>query len=1086
MINTPSPTYGTGTSFRVPFVTSSTEVIMQRLSLLLVVGTLLIAISDLAPAQNVPELLYYKFEEAGGTATANLANLGVGTNPAPLVGQTMGGTGQFGSALVGTGATSNYVETGWTTNLSNGSWTISMWLNNLPNNTTLYYLCGDVTASSFRSFLGGAAGAGNVTLRATGLTDMIVTAVAPGPTVVTYVYDGPTQTLKSYKNGVLFGTRPSTVLNINGTGATPYRVGAYSTLTGLPAGGLMDEFRLYNRALDDAEVAATWNQSLPLGTPGWSSQTSGVATALNTVKAVSSTVAWAAGNGGVVLRTTDGGTTWTSVGGGAIGTAPLYNIEALNANIAFTTTTPTTTTYIFRTTNGGATWDTVFTQSGGFINAIHMFDATTGIAQGDPLGGTWMVLRTTDGGTTWARITTEPTQVGGEFGANNGMKVLGTTHIWWTPGTGNGFYRSTDGGATWTRVTLPASGFTAGINFLDTQYGVVGNNAGAASRTTDGGATWTVVTIGTTGPIYAVGTAGTLDFWVTRGTTIQTSNNRGATWAPDFSDATAGTFNHANFVTTGGFANGWAVTSTGKIYAYFNPVNIHDLGVSSLAKVFSTNVPPRPDNRIQVDPLSQETWQETGTVSESDPDQAGANQSTTFIIPNGPGSLVFVDTVGFRAVVTNFGTLSESGYQLGWQVDGVNQTPINGGAIAPGANDTLTFQWNEAVTGVHILRAWTTVANDGNASNDTASLSFSVGRVPGDTLYTFVVPNQIILGVAKMGPSAKLAFTSGGQVSGTTTTDNKWIITDLYGTILDTTFLQINPTAGQGFGFRDLAWDGRWLLTGDDTRLRRIDTTTFTELLPPVITQTNPVRGIAVQDPNRIWIANFTTNPLRVYDTTGAIIRNVGTPTVAPYGLGWDTWTDPDRAWLWYPQPSLAGQNRLSKVDTATGAIVQTFNYSAMVPATFTVGGFDIINDHPDYPGAVLGFMVIQGFPASRVFAIYLGEDSTVVGVGEYTSGIPTEFALMQNYPNPFNPTTRIEYGLPEQAEVTIAIHNLLGQEVTTLYKGTQSAGFHSVDWNGQSLSSASVSSGVYFYSMRATANNSNSFATFKKMLLLK
>ncbi|HXF99536.1 MAG TPA: LamG-like jellyroll fold domain-containing protein, partial [Bacteroidota bacterium] len=435
--------------------------------------------------------MYYKFDESGSSATQNFANPGVGLNPAPLVGQTMGGTGQFGSALVGTGVANNYVNTGWTTALGTGSWTISMWLNNLPSNTTLYYLWGDNTAGSFRSFLGGAAGAGNVTLRVTGLTDCIVTGVAPGPTVVTYVYDAAANQVRGYKNGVLAVTAtPTAPLNINGTGVTPFRVGAYSTSTGLPANGLMDEFRMYNRALDASEIALTWNQPLPLGTPGWSQQTSGITTPLYTVKAVTPQIVWTAGAGGVVLRTTNGGSTWTSVGGGNLGTADLYNITAVSATTAFTTTTTTTATYIFRTTNGGTTWDTVFVQPGGFLNAIHMFDANNGIAQGDPVGGRWTVLRTSNGGATWVRDTVNaPLQVGGEYGANNGLKAIGTNYIWWTPGTGNGLYYTTNGGTTWTRVTLPASGFTAGIDFLDTQYGVVGNGSGAAARTTNGGAT---------------------------------------------------------------------------------------------------------------------------------------------------------------------------------------------------------------------------------------------------------------------------------------------------------------------------------------------------------------------------------------------------------------------------------------------------------------------------------------------------------------------------------------------------------------------------------------------------------------------
>ncbi|MEK9138589.1 MAG: hypothetical protein AAB393_15810, partial [Bacteroidota bacterium] len=163
-----------------------------------------------------------------------------------------------------------------------------------------------------------------------------------------------------------------------------------------------------------------------LPTLGWVTQTSGITTALYSVKAVSQNVAWAGGAGGRVLRTTNNGTTWTSVGGGRIGTAAVYAVDALDANTAFATTSPSAT-YIFRTTNGGGTWDTVFVQAGGFIDAIKMYDANNGIALGDPVATKWTILRTTNGGATWARIATEPTQVGGEAGSNNGLATFGTT-----------------------------------------------------------------------------------------------------------------------------------------------------------------------------------------------------------------------------------------------------------------------------------------------------------------------------------------------------------------------------------------------------------------------------------------------------------------------------------------------------------------------------------------------------------------------------------------------------------------------------------------------------------------------------------
>lgn len=230
-------------------------VIAKRRSLLV----LLAMISGLSLfSQTVPEMMYFKFDAPG--AQVNNATSPVGTNPAPLTGLTIGGAGQFGTALQGTGVASNYLSTNWATSLPNTGWTISMWLGGMPSNTTLYYLWGDANASSFRCFLGGAAGAGNVLLRGGGLTDVTATAVAPG-CVLTFVYTG--SSVRWFKNGVLGGTVSQPSVAIAGTG--PFRIGAYSTSIGMPSGGLMDEFRMYNRALSDAEVGSTWNIQLANG-----------------------------------------------------------------------------------------------------------------------------------------------------------------------------------------------------------------------------------------------------------------------------------------------------------------------------------------------------------------------------------------------------------------------------------------------------------------------------------------------------------------------------------------------------------------------------------------------------------------------------------------------------------------------------------------------------------------------------------------------------------------------------------------------------------------------------------------------------
>jgi hypothetical protein len=208
----------------------------------------------------LPELLYYIFDEGTGTTTANYASPGVGNNPASLTGTTTWATpGQFGSAIIGNGAANGGILSGWNWDRGAGDWTISMWID-IPSSTSgsAYYLYGDPGSASFRCFHNGVAGQDNLLLRGGGLTDVLVTGIGPSPTVVHFVYNSTVPAVIVYKNGVLFNNFPQTALNM--TTGTGFRCGGYTTSATMI--GKMDEFRVYSRALDAAEVAATWNISI--------------------------------------------------------------------------------------------------------------------------------------------------------------------------------------------------------------------------------------------------------------------------------------------------------------------------------------------------------------------------------------------------------------------------------------------------------------------------------------------------------------------------------------------------------------------------------------------------------------------------------------------------------------------------------------------------------------------------------------------------------------------------------------------------------------------------------------------------------
>lgn len=96
-------------------------------------------------------------------------------------------------------------------------------------------------------------------------------------------------------------------------------------------------------------------------------------------------------------------------------------------------------------------------------------------------------------------------------------------------------------------------------------------------------------------------------------------------------------------------------------------------------------------------------------------------------------------------------------------------------------------------------------------------------------------------------------------------------------------------------------------------------------------------------------------------------------------------------------------------------------------------------------------------------------------------SRAPAAFGLSQNYPNPFNPVTEIRYDLPVDCQVSLVVYNALGQKVATLVNEFQRAGSRVASWDARSDNGMRVSSGVYFYKLRA-----GTFVETRKMALLK
>jgi len=103
-----------------------------------------------------------------------------------------------------------------------------------------------------------------------------------------------------------------------------------------------------------------------------------------------------------------------------------------------------------------------------------------------------------------------------------------------------------------------------------------------------------------------------------------------------------------------------------------------------------------------------------------------------------------------------------------------------------------------------------------------------------------------------------------------------------------------------------------------------------------------------------------------------------------------------------------------------------------------------------------------------------------------FTITIPGQFALLQSYPNPFNPEVWIPYELAEPADVVISIYDTSGRLVRTLDLGHKEIDVYatrdkSAYWDGRNELGEQVSSGVYFYQIKA-----GDFVATRKFVMLK
>ena len=221
-----------------------------------------------------------------------------------------------------------------------------------------------------------------------------------------------------------------------------------------------------------------------------------------------------------VIRTVNGGSSWTTSQFSADSTAVPNSIFALDGQTAYlASVNGDYVSSVYRTRNGGTTWTKLDVEHpAGYFNTLHFWDKMNGIVLGDPDfdadgHGNYLIYTTRDGGDTWVKSQNTPAAIGGfnEYSFVDAYGALGANTLFFTSSSPfNRIFKSDDRGLTWREIMNPLKNDTTSVGgnfskmmFSDNHNGLVAQNynpnAGAEGgefpllRTTDGGETWAKV-----------------------------------------------------------------------------------------------------------------------------------------------------------------------------------------------------------------------------------------------------------------------------------------------------------------------------------------------------------------------------------------------------------------------------------------------------------------------------------------------------------------------------------------------------------------------------------------------------------------
>lgn len=799
---------------------------------------------------------------------------------------------------------------------------------------------------------------------------------------------------------------------------------------------------------------------------------------------------WAAGHGGLLYRSLDGGQTWTQR---TVGAADLYGVAAIGFRVLAVGDGGNT----WRSSDSGGNWDGTIVAGAPQLRALAMPALNAAYAVGQ--GGT--IVKSVDGGATWSP------QPSGTGALLRDVHFTDATHGW-AVGDAGTVLHTVNGGTSWTPVAVGTTQNLLAVDQNGSTVWVVGENA-VARRSTNDGANWDPVNLelDDLADVDALALVSPTEVYLSGGGGfIRHSTDNGANWTFQrhamhaemrdlfFVGSAGWACNHDNgvilytsdggdtwhFPSGAGMSRSWENRTPSQAYGTVrggtisnHPTDKHTFFAAIGNKVIRSTddgenwsiintIPTGSSSRCNafiVSPKNPDMW--LAAIDSSDVDRVmrttnGGGNWTRSLYSGNPNPLHFgtygiplemhpdnPDTVYFGADNDDLWRTTDFG--LSWTRISTSPSSFRSPCdilVIPGNSNTILLADGVTASG----RADFFRSTDGGVTfNLELTLPINASESPG---------------------------LAGGRLRKTDAFGTSWALGNFYRTSDSGNSWDLQTVESNAWGV-DVAKDdpdvvifGRF--SGGRTLLSLDGGDTFTNV---TITGNNysfyarDRKTILAEQSDGIYKMRFSYSN----STTSSQSLALLSPN------GGETWMSGDT----HPISWNASNVAVARIEFQS-----------------TVGGpWQVVADVPGYEGSYDWLVPSEYTTEARIRVRDLWDSSprdssdtrfTISGPLAVGDPTPGRVELYQNQPNPFDGSTTIRYALPAEAEVALDVFDIQGHRVAALVRGAQAPGAHTVRFGHDMIGAdgrpiGRLQAGVYFYRLRA-----GGFSATRKMLLTK